>query len=84
MKKTEIRVTIDSVEKQQRAIEILKKYKQKIFNSKLAMIFDNQRNLLKCDYDINGGDWFITSNLYNSETEITLDELEEMLKNEKK
>ena len=27
MKKTEIRVTIDSVEKQQRAIEILERYK---------------------------------------------------------
>lgn len=81
MKKTEIRVTIDSVEKQQRAIEILERYGEKIWDESFAMEFETPRTSLICCSD---GDWFIQFNFsVRTFTEITLDELEKLLKAEK-
>lgn len=79
MKKTEIRVTIDSVEKHQRAIEILERYGERIINAKDSMDFWNGCNDLVCK----NSEWFIITDFYNR-NKITLDELEEMFKNEKK
>jgi hypothetical protein len=81
MKKHEIRVTIDSVEKQQKAIEILNRYNEPIWKDKHAMLFDNHTrfNSLRIIYN----EWYISS-VMNHQTEITLDELETILKNESK
>lgn len=87
MKKTEIRVTIDSVEKQQRAIEILGRYGEEIWDAEWAMKFDIDKTNLTCDTQDDFNDWWIQEDFcsgYIGKTEITLDELEEMLKNEKK
>jgi hypothetical protein len=77
MKKHEIRVTIDSVEKQQKAIQILNRYNQNIlaYSDILELGFEgiigfSDYNDVWCEfYTMNG-------------TEITLDELETILKNE--
>lgn len=81
MNKTEIRVTIDSVEKQQRAIEILERYKQPILDKNRDMYFNHEFKNLYFNLIVNA--WFIgmRGEWLN---EITLDKLEEMLKNEKK
>jgi hypothetical protein len=78
MKKHEIRVTIDSLEKQQKAIEILSRYNEEIL--KWSDILDpgfegiigfSDHNKVWCEfYTMEGG------------KEITLDELETILKNE--
>ena len=80
MKKTEIRVTIDSVEKQQRAIEILGRYKQPIRKNPIDLMFDDDFKNLYLSKSIHS--WFIGCNT-KQRTEITLDELEELLKAEK-
>jgi hypothetical protein len=83
MKKHEIRVTIDSKEKQQKAIQILNRYNETIFDNPFAMWFNDEENSLKCDFESSGGDWFVSFPC-DGETEITLDELEIILKNESK
>jgi len=80
MNKTEIRVTIDSKEKQQRAIEILNNHGEKIWEDNTAMYFDEIFYFLVCDKE--KIDWFIRS-LDDSRTEITLDQLDELLTKEK-
>lgn len=82
MKKKEIRVTIDSVEKQQKAIEILERYGEEILNDKIAMEFDVFWNTLFLGKK---NRWLVCVEETNlNRTEITLDQLEEILKNEKK
>ena len=78
MKKNEIRVTIDSLEKQQKTINLLYKYDQKIlvYSDILDPGFEgiigfSDHNNVWCEfYTMEGG------------KEITLDELETILKNE--
>ena len=77
MKKTEIRVTIDSVEKQQRAIEILERYGEPIWGSGIEL--EKKYNSLMFS---GWGEWY-TNKPFLDRTEITLDELEELLKAEK-
>lgn len=79
MNKTEIRVTIDSVEKQQKAIEILGRYGEPIWEDKYSMNFLAVFDSLRMLHD----EWYISRPL-EYQTEITLDQLEEILKNEKK
>ena len=80
MKKHEIRVTIDSTKKQQRAIEILNKHGEKIGKSKLAMVFnDSCRNLV---FSLGFKFWRVTS-IDDEKTEITLEQLDELLINSK-
>jgi hypothetical protein len=77
MKKHEIRVTIDSLEKQQKAIQILNGYNQKIlvYSDILDLGFEgiigfSDLSDVWCEYyTMEGGN------------EITLDELETILKN---
>jgi hypothetical protein len=77
MKREDIRVTIDSPEKQQKAIEILNKYKQPIWDRSVAMDFSPQMTQLV----FSAGDWFICYDVdINDEIEITLEQLEEILK----
>jgi hypothetical protein len=79
MKKHEIRVTIDSVEKQQKAIRILNRYNQKILaysdilelGFKGIIGFSDHSNVWCEFYTMEG-------------IETTLDELETILKNELK
>lgn len=73
MNKTEIRVTIDSVEKQQRAIEILEKYSQPF------IIEINSLHTLH----FNGRWWVLDGCGYSHKIEITLDQLDELLTQEK-
>jgi hypothetical protein len=78
MKKHEIRVTIDSLEKQKKAIEILNRYGQNILDYSdildpgfEGIIGFSDHNNVWCEfYTIEGG------------KEITLEELETILKNE--
>ena len=78
MKKHEIRVTIDSVEKQQKAIDILNRYEQKIlaYSDILDPEFEgiigfSDLSDVWCEYyTMEGGN------------KITLEELETILKNE--
>jgi hypothetical protein len=79
--KTEIRVTIDSVEKQQKAIEILNRYSESIWDVKIAMDFDEDNNSLKFDNEEDANNWFVGDYDVNL-TEITLEQLETILKNE--
>lgn len=75
-----IRVTIDNEEKQQRAIEILEKHGEKIWEEPYAMKFDKEDKYLTCDRF--EGDWFvrhISQNALIQYTEITLDQLDELL-----
>ena len=80
MKKHEIRVTIDSLEKQKKAINLLYKYDQNIL--------DYSDILLKGSEGIIGFSDFsdVWCEFYTMEggKEITLDELETILKNESK
>lgn len=85
MKKTEIRVTIDSLEKQQKAIEILERYGEKIWNpilgKKWAMEFNlSCKNLV---ISSNKNKWLVSDIRYLNRTEITIDELEKLLKKDK-
>jgi hypothetical protein len=75
MNKPDIRVIIDSVEKQQRAIELLQTHNQSILKAKDAMDFWEGCNDLVCK----DSEWFIITDLYNRET-ITLEQLENLLK----
>jgi hypothetical protein len=82
MKKHEIRVTIDSTEKQHKAIEILNRYKQEILQSDNAMVFDKKwKHLVYAEIN---NSWYIASDTFKHFTEITLKQLETILKNESK
>jgi hypothetical protein len=79
MNKSDITVVIDSKEKQQRAIEILNKYKEHIWEEDFAMNFEPFRKQLV----FTSGDWYICFDIdLNDEIEITLDQLDELLKNQ--
>jgi hypothetical protein len=78
MKKEEIRVTIDSTPKQQKAIEILNRYNEPIWHETIAMDFDEYNNSLKFENKKGHNDWFVGFHDVNL-TEITLDELEALL-----
>ena len=82
MNKTEIRVTIDSIEKQQKAIEILERNGQNIWKDKTAMLFnEDEQSLIFFKLD---GDWLIVNNYEEkNKTEITLQQLDELLINNK-
>ena len=85
MKKEKIRVTIDSTEKQQKAIEILNRYQQKIWGFFEAMDFKENKKHLCLDMQSEIYEWWIQSEIcdgWENRTEITLDELETILKNE--
>jgi hypothetical protein len=83
MKKYEIRVTIDSTEKQQKAIEILNRYNEPIWQDEESMDFLKDCNSLV--FVLNIPRWWIGDNqLHLSKKEITLEELETILKNESK
>jgi hypothetical protein len=88
MKKHEIRVTIDSVEKQQKAIEILNKYDEPIWDWVGAMKFNKEQKHLCLDTQGQPQVWWIQDEGCNygwvNRIEITLDELETILKNESK
>ena len=88
MKKHEIRVTIDSVENQQKAIGILNRYNEPIWYDKEAMDFDKDKIHLCLDTSTTHQDWWIQDSIWNvgwkNRTEITLKELETILKNESK
>jgi hypothetical protein len=75
MNKSQIRVTIDSEETKQRAIEILQKHNQTFLKADDAMDFWEGCNDLVCK----DSEWFIITDLYNRET-ITLEQLENLLK----
>ena len=78
LKKSQILVTIDSEEKQKRAIDILSNYKEQIWKEDFAMDFDSNKNKLVFATE----DWFICYNVdLSDEIEISLDQLEELLKN---
>jgi len=77
MKKHEIRVTIDSTEKQQKVIEILNRYNEPICKYGLDI-----NKMWKTLY-YNGYNWSIAL-IKENLTEITLDQLDELLKNESK
>lgn len=82
MNKTNIRVTIDSEKKYKRAIEILEKHGERIWDFENAMIFDRFfRHLIFDDNEDVG--WYINTSLNPTETEITLDQLDELLTQEK-
>lgn len=51
MNKTEIRVAIDSKEKQKRAIEILNKHGEKIWDEKAIIYFGKDSSLIFNIYD---------------------------------
>ena len=77
MNKSEIKVKIDSEETKALAVEILQKYNQPFLKAKDAMDFWEGCNDLVC----HDSQWFVITDLYNRET-ITLNQLEELLKNE--
>ena len=81
MKKHEIRVTIDSTEKQQKAIEILNRYNEELGQNQNSMDFSNFCNSLV--FGLSYPRWWIGDNqLHLNKKEITLEELETILKNE--
>ena len=82
MNKTNIRVTIDSDEKYKRAIEILEKHGEIIWDFENAMIFDRFFKHLIFDDNEDVG-WYINTSLNPTETEITIDQLDELLTKEK-
>jgi hypothetical protein len=77
MNKSNIRVTIDSTPKQQKAIQILNKHGETISNEKSSFSFDEFYNQLVFSSD---GTWSIFVG-FIWQTEITLDQLDELLKN---
>lgn len=80
MNKTEVRVTIDSTEKQQLAIQILEKYGEKIWESEKAMLFDEEwKHLI---FSSAKNHWFIKI-AHLGRKEIAFFKLEEILEKEK-
>ena len=76
MKKEEIYVVIDSEEKRLRAIQILSDAKENISTFDLSMDFSEKHKYLRLD---SNNQWFIFSYMFSTDTEITLDQLEQML-----
>jgi len=76
MKKEEIYVVIDSEEKRLRAIQILSDAKENISTCDLSMDFSEKHKYLRLD---SNNQWFIFSYMFSTDTEITLDQLEQML-----
>ena len=74
MKKQEVYVEITNEKERLRAIEILEKAGERIWDSPIAMEINIVCSHLVCCKD---GDWLISPRL--RETKITLDQLEEML-----
>jgi hypothetical protein len=76
MKKEEIYVVIDSEEKRLRAIQILSDAKENISTFDLSMDFSEKHKYLRLD---SNNQWFIFSYMFSTDTEINLDQLEQML-----
>jgi hypothetical protein len=76
MKKNEIYVVIDSEEKRLKAIQILSDAGEIICSFDSSLIYGHRYKYLRLD---NSGRWFIFSFLYQYHTQITLDQLEQML-----
>jgi len=77
MKKEEIYVVIDSEEKRQRAIKILTDAKENISIFDSSFEFSERYKYLKLDRN---NQWFIFSScMFSTETEINLDQLEQLL-----
>jgi hypothetical protein len=76
MKKEEIYVVIDSEEKRLRAIQILSDAKENISTFDVSMGFSEKHKYLRLD---SNNQWFIFSYIFSTDTEITLDQLEQML-----
>ena len=76
MKREDVRVTINSPEKQQKAIEMLNRYNQPIWDYKYSTDFMEYKTQLV----FSGGTWFICYDVdVDDEIEITLEQLEEIL-----
>ena len=76
MKKEEIYVVIDSEEKRLRAIQILSDAKENISTFDLSIEFSEKHKYLRLD---SNNQWFIFSYMFSTDTEINLDQLEQML-----
>jgi hypothetical protein len=76
MKKEEIYVVIDSEEKRKRAIQILSDAGERFSKDCSALYFDEKYKYLRID-DVNK--WYIFSFIWRAETELNLDQLEQML-----
>jgi hypothetical protein len=76
MKKEEIYVVIDSEEKRLRAIQILSDAKENISTFDLSIEFSEKHKYLRLD---SNNQWFIFSYVFSTDTEITLNQLEQML-----
>lgn len=82
-KRSEIYVLIYSKKQQQRAIEILKKYGEKIWENPIAMEFDKNNNRLLIATEDSSTGWLIIHNdtpVIPNRTKIRLKQLEEILK----
>ena len=88
LKKDQVRVTIDSVKKQQRAIQILQNHGEKIWDDEIAMKFSKTKINLCFDKQNEGGllDWWVMGDLgsdyWKGLIEISLDQLEYILTNQ--
>jgi hypothetical protein len=76
MKKEEIYVVIDSEEKRLRAIQILSDAKENISTFDLSFEFSEKHKYLRLD---SNNQWFIFSYMFSTDTEINLDQLEQIL-----
>jgi hypothetical protein len=76
MKKEEIYVVIEDEEKRLRAIQILTDAKENISTFDLSFEFSEKHKYLRLD---SNNQWFIFSYMFSTDTEITLDQLEQML-----
>jgi hypothetical protein len=76
MKKEEIYVVIDSEEKRQRAIQILSDAKENISTFDSSFEFSERYKYLKLD---SNNQWFIFSCMFSTDTELSLDQLEQLL-----
>jgi hypothetical protein len=75
MKKEQIYVTIDTEEKRLRAIEILEKAGERIYNYSEIYIANHYHKYLEL-YD---GHWLLSRDAFTTKQEITLDQLESLL-----
>jgi hypothetical protein len=76
MKKEEIYVVIDSEEKRLRAIQILSDAREKISTFDLSFEFSEKHKYLRLD---SNNQWFIFSYVFSTDTELSLDQLEQIL-----
>ncbi len=76
MKKENIYVVIDSEEKRLKAIKILSDAKENISTFDSSFEFSERYKYLKLD---SNNQWFIFSRMFSTDTELSLDQLEQLL-----